>query len=182
MQKFSFLLRLVYKLRLAELRSAGSSLQRGFAGRGSVLAETVTGSCYPRRDQNPTRWLCALDPLLLLRKICYPTHAGGKELMAISRNTTVVAIAALSIALAITGFRLETNRALAAAPPQGPMGNSAFLGAWCAQGDPTSTAPSAATESFSTSPMRMATRRPVTLLGCRRTLSAPTSGILCKER
>lgn len=57
--------------------------------------------------------------------------------MAISRNTTVVAIAALSIALAITGFRLETNRALAAAPPQGPMGNSALLGAWCAQGDPT---------------------------------------------
>jgi len=39
--------------------------------------------------------------------------------------------------VAITGLQLETNRALAAAPPQGPMGNSAFLGAWCAQGDPT---------------------------------------------
>ena len=57
--------------------------------------------------------------------------------MAISRNTTVTAIGALSIAVAIAGFQLETTRALAVPAPQGPMGNSAFLGAWCAQGDPT---------------------------------------------
>ena len=57
--------------------------------------------------------------------------------MAISRNTTVTAIGALSIAVAIAGFQLETTRALAVPAPQGPMGNSAFRGAWCAQGDPT---------------------------------------------
>ena len=57
--------------------------------------------------------------------------------MAISRNTTVAAIVALSIAVAVAGFQLETTRALAVPPPQGSMGNSAFLGAWCAQGDPT---------------------------------------------
>jgi len=57
--------------------------------------------------------------------------------MPISRNTTVAAIAALSIAAAVAGFQLETTRALAVPAPQGPMGNSSFLGAWCAQGDPT---------------------------------------------
>jgi hypothetical protein len=52
----------------------------------------------------------------------------------------VAAIAALSIAAAVAGFQLETARALVVPAPQGPMGNSSFLGAWCAwcaQGDPT---------------------------------------------
>ena len=57
--------------------------------------------------------------------------------MPISRNTTVAAIAAVSIAVAVAGFQSETTRALAVPAPQSPMGNSAFLGAWGAQGDPT---------------------------------------------
>src|SRR5713101_7196636 len=121
-------------------RSSGARLilhKEVFTRHGPALSEPVPGSCYPQRDQNPAQWFCAQDPQLLLPKICRPTHAEVKELMPISRNTTVAAIAALSIAAAVAGFQLETTRALAVPAPQGPMGNSSFLGAWCAQGDPT---------------------------------------------
>ncbi len=57
--------------------------------------------------------------------------------MATSRTATLGAVAALSIAVFVLGFQSGTTRALAVPPAQGPMGNSAFLGAWCAQGDPT---------------------------------------------
>jgi hypothetical protein len=57
--------------------------------------------------------------------------------MATSKTASLIAIAALSIAVAVMGFQLETTRALAVPPPQGPTGNSAFLGPWCAQGDRT---------------------------------------------
>jgi hypothetical protein len=64
-------------------------------------------------------------------------HAESGRLMAISKNVIVVAVATLSIAAAVVGLQLETTRAVAMPALQGPMGNSGFLGDWCAQGDRT---------------------------------------------
>jgi len=55
--------------------------------------------------------------------------------MATSKTATLIAIAALSIAVAVVGFQVQATRALAVPPPLGSQGNSAFLGPWCAQGD-----------------------------------------------
>ena len=57
--------------------------------------------------------------------------------MANFRKLNVVAIAALAIAVTAMVLKLETTRALAVPPPQNSGSASGFLGAWCAQGDPT---------------------------------------------
>jgi hypothetical protein len=59
----------------------------------------------------------------------------GKSLMAISRNLTLAAIAALSIAATVAALQLATTRALAGPFQQNSA--SGFQGAWCAQGDRT---------------------------------------------
>jgi hypothetical protein len=57
--------------------------------------------------------------------------------MAKLKIATVAVIVALSIAAAVVGLQFETTRALAGPPQQGPTTSSGFMGAWCAQGDPT---------------------------------------------
>lgn len=57
--------------------------------------------------------------------------------MANFRKLNVLAIAALALTVACVVLKLEATRALPAPPPQNSGPASGFLGAWCAQGDPT---------------------------------------------
>lgn len=147
-------------------RSAHNPPQRRFTGHGPALSEPVPGSCYPRRDQNPTRWFCAQDLQLLLPKICRPTHAEGKELMPISRNSNCCALDRCRR----SGLPVGDNPRIGCACAAGSDGELRVPGRLVRPGAiPPSTAPSAGMECFSPSPMRTAILRPVTLWGCHRT-------------
>ncbi len=68
--------------------------------------------------------------------------------MATSKTATLIAIAALSIAVAVVGFQVEATRALAVPPPQGPTGNSVSWALGVPRAIAPSTARSAETECF----------------------------------